>query len=74
MEALHYRDCSLKAATWVFAEYQLDFVLSDSTLNPEKLSDNWRHMKAVWSVVGVRTGFSAQQPAECERLGAVTAR
>ena len=31
-------------------------------------------MKAVWSVVGVRTGFSAQQPAECERLGAVTAR
>ena len=34
-------------------EYQLDFVLSDSTLNPE-LSDNRRHMKAVWSVLGVR--------------------
>ena len=37
---------------WVFAEYQLDLVLSDSTVNPE-LSDNWRHMKAVWSVLGV---------------------
>ena len=43
----------MKANPWVFAEYQLDFVLSDSTLNPE-LSDNWRHMKAVWSVLGVR--------------------
>ena len=49
----HYRDCSTKANPWVFAEYQLDFVLSDSTLNPE-LSDNRRHMKAVWSVLGVR--------------------
>ena len=37
---------------WVFAEYQLDLVLSDSTVNPE-LSDNWRQMKAVWSVLGV---------------------
>ena len=50
-----FRDCSSKGGSL----HQLDFVLSDSTLNPV-LSDNWRHMQAVWSVLGFRMGFSAQ--------------
>ena len=49
------REPATELGVWAsdFAEYQLDFVLSVSTLNLE-LSDNWRHTKAVWSVLRLK--------------------